>query len=215
MKIAIIGGGISGLTVAHRLCDRHDITLFEANDYVGGHTNTIDVDIDGEQHAIDTGFIVFNDTTYPKFCQLLDELDVESDATSMSFSVRCDRTNLEYAGTGWNGLFAQRRNLVRPRFYRLLADWQRFGELSKRLFNSMDDETTVGEFLRTHEFSQIFRELYFLPMGSAIWSCPPGTFNDFPIRFIVEFTKTTGYCHCEIVPTGESYVADLANTYER
>ncbi len=112
MQVAIIGSGISGLVTAYRLCGKHEITLFEANDYVGGHTNTIPVNLDGESHAIDTGFIVFNDRTYPNFIALLDELGVASDPTSMSFSVHCDDNGLEYNGTSFNGLFAQRINLV-------------------------------------------------------------------------------------------------------
>src|SRR5262245_27002388 len=119
MRIAIIGTGISGLVAAYRLHKQHAIAVFEANDYVGGHTNTLDVDIDGERHAIDTGFIVFNDRTYPNFTALLEELRVPSQTTSMSFSVRCDRTGLEYKGSGPAGLFAQRRNLLRQAFYRM------------------------------------------------------------------------------------------------
>ena len=192
MKIAVIGGGISGLMTAYRLSDSHQITLYEANSYVGGHTNTVDVEISNERHAIDTGFIVFNDRTYPNFCRLLGELGVESENTTMSFSVRCERTNLEYSGTGLRGLFAQRCNLLRPRFYRLLADWRRFSELSIKLFETLDESLTVGEFLEAHRFSRAFSELYFLPMGSAIWSCPLGTFNEFPIRFIIDFYRNHG-----------------------
>ncbi len=192
VKIAVIGGGIAGLMTAYRLCNSHQVTLFEANSYVGGHTNTVDIDIDDEHHAIDTGFIVFNDRTYPNFCRLLGELGVESEKTTMSFSVRCERTNLEYSGTGIRGLFAQHSNLLRPRFYRLLADWRRFSELSIKLFDTLDDSLTVGEFLNAHGFSRTFSELYFLPMGSAIWSCPLGTFNEFPIRFIIDFYRNHG-----------------------
>ena len=125
-RIAIIGAGIAGLTAALRLHRQHEVTLFEAGSYLGGHTNTVDVELDGERHAIDTGFIVFNDWTYPNFILLLEELGVPSRPTSMSFSVSCDRTNLEYNGTSLGGLFAQRRNLLRPRFYQMLADIVRF-----------------------------------------------------------------------------------------
>lgn len=192
VRIAIVGGGIAGLTAAYRLDRDHDVTLLEANNYIGGHTNTVDVDYDGEKHAIDTGFIVFNDRTYPNFCQLLDELGVPSAPTEMTFSVRCDRTNLEYSGNGLRGIFAQRRNLVRPRFYRLLADWRRFNELSTTIFDSIDESLTVGEFLTSHRFSSAFIDHYFLPMGSAIWSCPLGSFLEFPIRFIIEFYRNHG-----------------------
>lgn len=126
MKIAIIGGGISGLVAGYRLHRAHDITLFEANDYIGGHTNTVDVSIDNRDYAIDTGFIVFNDRTYPNFIRLLSELNVESQPTKMSFSVSCQRTGLEYRGADLSGLFAQRRNFLNPKFYRLLWDLIRF-----------------------------------------------------------------------------------------
>lgn len=196
-NIAVIGAGISGLVAAHRLSTRHAVTLFEANDYIGGHTNTIDVEIDDERHAIDTGFIVFNDRTYPKFVALLDELGVRSRPTSMSFSLRCERTGLEYNGTSFNGLFAQRRNLVRPSFFRMVHDILRFNRESARMvlqgeWSDCRDETTVAEFVNFGRYSREFVEHYLLPMGSAIWSCPVGTFSQFPIRFIVEFYQNHG-----------------------
>lgn len=187
VKLAIIGSGISGLVAAYCLHSEHDVTVFEANDYVGGHTNTVDVEWEGEQHAIDTGFIVYNDHTYPHFIRLLEELGVSSQATTMSFSVCDERTSLEYNGQSPNALFAQRRNLLRPRFYRMLADIGRFNRDARRLARDCHDETTVTEFLARHRYSRAFAEHYLLPMGSAIWSCPRGTFGRFPIRFIVEF----------------------------
>lgn len=192
MNIAIIGGGISGLTAAYHLCDRHDITLIEANDYVGGHTNTVNVELDGQHYAIDTGFIVFNDRTYPSFCRLMEELDVASQPTSMSFSVRCDQTGLEYRGADLNGLFAQRRNLFRPGFYRMLRDFLRFSKQSIFELDVLDESVTVAEFFRRERYSREFIQQYFLPMGSAIWSCPRGVFEQFPIRFIVEFYRHHG-----------------------
>lgn len=192
MKIAIIGGGISGLTSAYFLHHQHEITLFEANQYLGGHTNTIDVELDGEQHAVDTGFIVFNNQTYPNFTRILNDLGVKSQPTAMSFSMKCDRSGLEYRGADLNGFFAQRRNLINPRFYRLLADILRFNRQSVELLQSEEDQLTVGEYLSTHAYSLEFIEQYFLPMGSAIWSCPVGTFEHFPIRFIVEFYLNHG-----------------------
>lgn len=194
MQVAIIGSGISGLTAAYRLSSTHDVTLFEANDYPGGHTNTVDVEIEGEHHAIDTGFIVFNDRTYPNFVAMLAELGVRSRPTSMSFSVRCDATNLEYNGSSLNGLFAQRRNLARPGFFRMLRDIMRFNREAPRLIQtqSADDEVTVGQYLAQERYSQEFAENYLLPMGAAIWSCPLGTFADFPVRFIAEFYRNHG-----------------------
>ncbi|HAH47434.1 FAD-dependent oxidoreductase [Gimesia sp.] len=192
MKIAIIGGGISGLTAAYFLHRQHEITLFEANQYVGGHTNTIDVEIEGKEYAIDTGFIVFNNQTYPHFTRMLNELEVKSQPTAMSFSMKCDRSGLEYRGADLNGFFSQRRNLINPRFYRLLADILRFNRQSVELLQSDADQLTVGEYLAANKYSPEFIDQYFLPMGSAIWSCPVGTFENFPVRFIVEFYLNHG-----------------------
>lgn len=192
MKIAIVGTGISGLVSAYLLHSEHEVTVFEANDYIGGHTNTVSVELDDERHEIDTGFIVFNDRTYPNFIRLLDQLGVASDPTSMSFSVRCDRSNLEYNGTSLNGLFAQRSNLVRPRFHRLLADILRFNRTAVADLESLNEETTVADYLRQKRYSDILADKYLLPMGSAIWSCPAEVFSQFPIRFIIEFYQHHG-----------------------
>jgi predicted NAD/FAD-binding protein len=192
MRIAIIGGGISGLTVAYRLADQHDLTLFEAADHLGGHTNTIAVPSVRGPLAIDTGFIVYNERTYPRFIELLDELGVESQPTRMSFSVRCDRTGLEYAGSGLDGLFAQRRNLFRPSFHRLVRDFLRFNREAPALLESDDESLTVGDWFRGRGYSPEFIEQYFLPMGSAVWSCPRSTFDRFPMRFIVAFYQHHG-----------------------
>ena len=221
-RIAIIGAGISGLTAAHRLSQFHDVTVFEANDYPGGHTHTVDVELEGERQAIDTGFIVFNDWTYPNFIALLDELGVASQPTSMSFSVRCDADNLEYNGSSLNGLFAQRRNLWRPSFYRMLADIMRFNRDAPELVlgQTADEALTVGEFIARHRYSREFCEHYLLPMGAAIWSCPMGTFADFPIRFIVEFYKNHGLLSVRDRPTwrvvqggSRSYVVKLIERF--
>lgn len=193
MRIAVIGGGISGLTAAYELAPRHRVTLFEANGYVGGHTNTIDVTERGSTLPIDTGFIVFNNRTYPRFERLLDAWGVESQPTTMSFSVQCERTRLEYRGIDLNGLFAQRSNLFSPRFYRLLGDFYRFNRAATELLaHDAESTETVGAFLARHRLSQQFCELYLLPMGSAVWSCPRDTFADFPIRFIAEFFHNHG-----------------------
>ena len=194
MNIAIIGSGISSLTAARRLQADHNITVFEANDYIGGHTNTVDVESAEGHFSIDTGFIVFNDRTYPNFIRLMDELKVESQPTIMSFSVKCERTGLEYRGADLAGLFAQRRNLLNPRFYHLIYDLLRFNRLGNRLLNEAQTAAPerAGSFLKRHRFSQPFIEQYFLPMGSAIWSASLGSFENFPIRFICEFYKNHG-----------------------
>ena len=220
MRIAVVGGGISGLTVAHRLHDRHQITLFEASDYLGGHTNTVDVDHDGDRLAVDTGFIVFNDRNYPQFTALLDELKIASRPTSMSFSVRADAADLEYEGSSLSGLFAQRRNLMRPAFYRLLLDILRFNRIGRADDPRGATSETVGAFLAAHRFSREFVDYYLLPMGSAIWSCPTGTFANFPIRFILEFFRHHGLLDLtnrpqwRVVEGGSrTYVAALARGF--
>lgn len=192
MRIAVVGAGISGLCAAYQLRQTHDVTVFEANNYAGGHTNTIAVSQGDESLAVDTGFIVFNERTYPNFCALLRELQVASQPSDMSFGIRCDRSGLEYAGTGLNGLLAQRRNLFRPGFWRLLRDWRRFGREALQLMQSPAEALSVREFFREHRYSREFREQYFLPIGSAIWSCPHDRLEEFPMRFIVAFYQNHG-----------------------
>ena len=192
MKIAIIGSGISGMTAGYLLQPQHDITVFEANDYIGGHTHTVEVSHAGLNYAIDTGFIVFNDRTYPNFIRLLDRLGVQSQPTEMSFSVRCDRTGIEYNGTSLNGVFAQRRNLFRPSFLRMLSDIMRFNRESLAVLEDDSEELTVDQYIAQHRYSRQFAEQYLIPMGAAIWSCPPETFGQFPMRFIVEFYRNHG-----------------------
>jgi predicted NAD/FAD-binding protein len=192
MKIAIVGSGISGLTAAHYLHRQHDVTLFEANDYLGGHTNTVEFELAGREYAIDTGFIVFNDRTYPNFCNLLDELGVSSKPTSMTFSVSCEASGLEYRGADLNGLFAQRANSFSPKFLGLLWELLRFNRQAEQLLAAAPDSMTVGEFFARHRFGRMFVEKYFLPMASAIWSCPHSTVEGFPIRFIADFYRNHG-----------------------
>ena len=192
MRVAVVGAGISGLVVAHSLHQQHEITVFEAADRIGGHTNTVVVPATGREWAIDTGFIVYNDRTYPNFCQIIDELGVSWQPTEMSFSVRCDCTGQEYQGSSWNGLFAQRSNLWRPRFYRLIRDIVRFNREWRSLADNTSHTETVSTFLERCGVGREFVEQYFVPMGSAIWSCPPGTFGEFPVRFVLDFYDNHG-----------------------
>ncbi|MEM9943942.1 MAG: FAD-dependent oxidoreductase, partial [Planctomycetota bacterium] len=192
MKIGIIGSGISGLTAGYHLHKHHDVTVFEAGHYIGGHTNTIDVEESGKTIAVDTGFIVFNDRTYPNFIRMMDDLGVDSQPTRMSFSVRCERTGLEYRGADLDGLFAQRSNLFSPKYLRLLWDITRFNRIGHQLLAEGDDTETVNQFFTRVPFSNQFLEQYFLPMGAAIWSASFETFQNFPIRFICEFYKNHG-----------------------
>ena len=147
MKIAIVGSGISGMSCGWLLHRKHDVTVFEAGSYVGGHTNTVDVDLNGQSISVDTGFIVCNDRTYPNFLKLIDHLRVSRRPTEMSFSVRCDETGVEYSGSGLNGLFVQRRNLMRPAFLRMVADILRFNRQGTRDASLISHKMTVGEYL--------------------------------------------------------------------
>ena len=186
MKIAIIGSGIAGNTIAHHLHQHHDITVFEANSHVGGHTHTHDIEIFGNNYAIDTGFIVFNDRTYPQFIDLLDSLKVAWQPSQMSFSVRNETSGLEYNGTSLNSLFAQRRNLFKPSFYGMIRDILRFNKQSVALLNS-DDEIKLGDYLLNNGYKPAFINEYIVPMGAAIWSTDAAKMMDFPARFLVRF----------------------------
>jgi predicted NAD/FAD-binding protein len=192
MKIAVVGAGIAGNTAAYRLRAEHEVTVFEAADYVGGHTHTVDVELEGQCHAVDTGFIVFNDRTYPNFVALLAELGVESQPTSMSFSVSSEITGLEYNGTSLRALFADRRNFFRPRFYRMLAEIVRFGRDARGFLASGDETATLGDFLASHGYSRELVADYVVPMTASIWSAPPGSAARMPARFLLRFFANHG-----------------------
>lgn len=192
-KIAIVGSGISGLICAHRLAPAHEVHLFEAEHYAGGHTATKDVQVDGRLYAIDTGFIVFNDRTYPRFQALLRELDVAYQETEMSFSVNNPSEGLVYNGNSFNSLFCQRRNIARPAFLRMLLEILRFNRECKRLAQrDEDDGTSLGDYLQRHGYSDYFARNYILPMGAAIWSSSLDGVKDFPLRFFVQFFYNHG-----------------------
>ena len=203
-KIAIVGSGISGMTSAYHLNKDYDVTIYEAADYIGGHTNTIEVDDpDLGKINIDTGFIVFNDWTYDNFIKMLGDNSVESEESPMSFAVKCQETGLEYNGTNLNTLFAQRINLFKPRFWRMILDILRFNKAALLWLESadQDDATTLGDFLINGAYSNIFIEQYAWPMTSAIWSSSrQGTMN-FPFRFFVQFFKNHGMLSVDDRPT--------------
>ncbi len=186
MKIAIIGSGIAGNTLAYHLNKTHDITVFEAGSHIGGHTHTHLIEHEGKAFNVDTGFIVFNDRTYPQFNTLLDELNVQWRNSDMSFSVRDERTGLEYNGTSLNTLFAQRSNLLKPSFYKMIKDILRFNKTSLELLAD-GNEIKLGDYLAQNNYSKQFIEQYIVPMGSAIWSTEAKQMLDFPARFFVRF----------------------------
>jgi len=193
MKIAIIGTGISGLTCGYYLHKRHDVTLFEANDYIGGHTATVDIELDGKGYAVDTGFIVYNDRTYPNFIKLMNEIGVTGKPSQMSFSVRNDDNGLEYNGHTISTLFAQKRNWLNPKFYGFIFEILRFNRMVKEVAkNGEQSEQTLGDFLSQHAFSDFFSENYILPMGAAIWSSTLADMRAFPLSFFARFFLNHG-----------------------
>jgi len=205
MRIAVVGAGVAGLYATWRLSRSHDVTLFEAAAYPGGHTNTVDVEYGGRNWAIDTGFIVFNDWTYPNFIAMLRELGVAWQASDMSFSLRCERSGLEYNGTSLNSLFAQRRNIVRPSFLRMIADILRFNARARAwLTTTTREDVTLGEFLAAGHYSRQFVEHYIVPMGRAIWSAEAGAMLNFPARFFIGFFERHGFLNIDDRPVWQT-----------
>ncbi|WP_395341028.1 NAD(P)/FAD-dependent oxidoreductase [Ningiella sp. W23] len=222
-RIAIIGSGISGLTSAYLLNKHHDITLFEANDYIGGHTATKAVSIDNQSYKIDTGFIVYNDWTYPNFIKLMKAINVQTQATEMSFSVHNESNGLEYNGNNLNSLFAQRRNLLSPRFWRLVLDILKFNKVCKQAIEDKADtqNITLIEFIRQHELSQHFIDNYILPMCAAIWSTSLEASANFPLSFFLKFFNNHGLLNVSnrpqwytLVGGSSSYIAPLTESFK-
>lgn len=191
MKIAIIGSGISGNTLAYYLNPHHQITLFESNDRIGGHSHTHHIDIFNQKVNVDTGFIVFNKKTYPNFLKLLHELKVPYENSAMSFSVKDSQKDFEYNGTSLNALFAQRKNFMNPRFYKMISEILRFNKSSIILLSS-DEEISLGDYLKREGYSDFFKKYYILPMGSAIWSSNIKTMMEFPAKFFIQFFNNHG-----------------------
>ena len=206
MRIAIVGTGISGLVCAHLLDPTHEVTVFEAGDRIGGHTNTIDVELPGpdgttEHHAVDTGFIVFNERNYPGFIRLLDRLGVVSRVSDMSFSVSSEQTGLEYRASNLNTLYAQRSNLLRPSFSRMLVDILRFDRAARRLAASGADESlSLGRFVADGGYSRRFLDDFLVPFGASIWSADPATFLDFPAVAYCRFMDNHGLLQLRGLP---------------
>ncbi|HEX8885716.1 MAG TPA: FAD-dependent oxidoreductase [Noviherbaspirillum sp.] len=217
-RIAVVGAGISGLASAWLLSQRYEVTLYEAGNYLGGHTNTVDVTVDGISHPVDTGFLVFNHHTYPNLTAMLDHLQVDSVATDMSFAVSLDQPDLEWAGSTLGTVFGQKRNLVRPAFWRMLADIVRFNRESVAwLQGHRETRMTLRDFLRAGSYSAAFADWYLLPMAAAIWSCPAGQMLDYPLATFVRFCRNHGLLQVfgrpqwrSIVGGGREYVRKLA-----
>ena len=226
MKLAIVGSGISGLAVAHTLKDHADITVFEAGDYFGGHTHTVDITLPTPKgpvtHGVDTGFLVFNERTYPNLINLFAELQVETAPSDMSFSVKVpgalNGKTLEWSGTDLNSVFAQRGNLVNPRFWRMLADVMRFNALCTRIAKEQREtelQQPLGDFLRTHKFSEPFRDWYFLPMLGCIWSCPTDQMLQFPVATMIRFCHNHGLIQVTNRPQWFSVVGGARHYVEK
>lgn len=202
-RIAVIGAGVSGLTAAWLLAEKHDVQIFEAADYAGGHTNTEQVEAGGRTWPVNTGFIVFNDWTYPNFIKLMDRLGVASEVSDMSFSVDCSTTGLQYNGTSLNTLFAQRRNLFNLPFLKMVREILRFNKETRADLRAgaISNEETLGEYLNRNGYSRYFRNYYIVPMGAAIWSAPEIVLEQFPIRFFLQFFNNHGMLSVDDRPT--------------
>jgi uncharacterized protein len=186
-KIAVVGSGIAGLGAAYLLQRKHDVHVFEANDYAGGHTHTHNIQVQGKTYVLDTGFIVFNPNHYPNLIKLFAELGVASQPTNMGFGIRNDRSGLEYNATSVNQLFAQRSNLFSPTFWRLVRDLKRFYVTPHPLLTMPDPGPTVGEFLDQFGYSRVFAEDHLIPIASALWSSPGAAIRDFPAKYLAQF----------------------------
>lgn len=228
-NIAVIGSGVSGLTAAYLLSKKHQVTVFEKSAVIGGHTATVDVELENEHYAIDTGFIVFNNKTYPNYLALLDEIGVGKQETEMSFSVTNSQTGLEYNGHNLDTLFAQRRNIFYPKFWHLIRQIVRFNKLCKQQYEQdksaekvIDQRYTLGQFLTEHNFSRYFAEHYILPMGAAIWSCSLDQMEAFQFHFFVRFFHHHGLLNITdrpqwyVIPKGSrNYLAPLCRPFNQ
>jgi len=221
-NIAVIGSGIAGLTSAYLLSRKHEVSVFEANDYLGGHTHTKQVTLGDKIYPVNTGFIVFNDWTYPNFIKLMDQLGVESEASDMSFSVKDENTGLEYNGTSLNSLFAQRINLIRPSFLRMVKDILRFNKQTVEGLEkgTISENQTLGEFVTEHGYSKQFVHHYIVPMGSAIWSASVDVMMDFPLKFFLQFFNNHGMLSVDERPQwrvlkngSQSYIKPITEPY--
>ena len=221
-NIAIIGSGISGLTSAYLLSQKHQVTVFEKNDYIGGHTATVDVEVNNKNYVIDTGFIVFNNKTYPNFLKLLTNIGIGKQESEMSFAVHNCQTGLEYNGNNLDTLFVQRRNIFRPKFWQLIMQILKFNKLCKQAYSDdqFNEQLTLGEFLDANGFNEYFSNHYILPMGAAIWSSSLEQMQGFQFKFFVQFFNNHGLLNISdrpqwyVIPNGSrSYITPLIKQF--
>jgi predicted NAD/FAD-binding protein len=192
--VAVIGTGIAGMSAAYFLKDRYDITFFEKNNYAGGHTNTLTINENGKDIYVDSAFMVYNEITYPNLTKLFQELDVKTKSTDMSFSVQFKPEGLEYCGTGLNGLFSQRKNLLSRAFWKMLLDMNRFNKESLEVLETNQYESySISRYVKEKGYGSDFLVKFLIPMGSAVWSNPPGLVSEFPIVTLVRFFKNHGF----------------------
>ncbi len=221
MKIAIIGSGVSGLTVAHMLNKQHDISVFESSDYVGGHVNTIHIEDAQRNLEIDTGFIVFNDWTYPNFEKLIKNLDIKIQNSQMSFSAKCEATGFEWSGNGLKGLMFNRDNWNQLKSYQMFSDIIRFNKDAKLFIQEKNIDISLGQFLKNRKYSDAFIKYYILPMGAAIWSSEAPQINEFPAYSFLQFFNNHGLLNLKkrpqwktIVGGSKQYVQQLIKPFE-
>ncbi len=221
MKIAIIGTGISGLVTGYLLHRKHDISVYEASDYIGGHTNTIECS-DGEGSLlVDTGFIVFNEKTYPNFCKLLGNLGIEKQPTAMSFSVKCGASGFEYNGTSINSLFAQRQNIFKPKMWHLIGGIFKFNASAKEFLKTNHSDLTLREFVSWYQLNEEVVKYYIIPMAASVWSADPKQMWDFPALFLLKFWANHGFLEINERPQwfvvkggSHSYVKEIIKGFE-
>lgn len=219
--LAIVGTGIAGMSAAYFLKDSFDITVYEKNDYIGGHTNTVYVEEDGQQLPIDTGFMVFNEVTYPNLIKLFKKLDVPYKNTDMSFGVRHNPSNLEYNGSSLNGLFAQRKNIFSPKHIRFLMDINRFNEQATSYLEDPSSNYSIKEYVKKFNHSDDFYNKFLVPMSSAVWSTPTDKMGDFPAKSLIRFFYNHGFMGLNtqhqwktVVGGSQSYKNILINSYK-
>ena len=221
MKIAIIGTGISGLTTAYLLNKEHAVTVFEKNDYIGGHTHTHDINLKGKSYAVDSGFICYNENTYPNFIKLLKILGVKSQKTRMGFSVKSEKKKLEYAGNSLNSLFSQKKNIFSISFLWMIKDIISFNKNAKKDLATISLKLTLGEYLKNNNYSKTFIYNYIVPMGAAIWSTKASSMLDMPALFFIRFFDNHGLLQIRNRPNwwvikggSKEYVKKLVSSFK-